>query len=307
MIDLHTHSNKSDGSYTPTELIDYAIEKGITALALTDHDTMEGVEEALGHADIINHRAGLDGEQAAILNGDKAMMGKGIEVIPGIEVTADYNGKDIHIVGLFVDKNVPGFDKQLKDFKDSRDLRNIKMCKLLNEHGIDISMEEMEAEYPNQVITRGQFSRQLLKKGYTKSLPEAFERYIGDHCDCYVPREKITARQALDFIHSGSGIAILAHPTLYHMSNDNIEKLVAFLKEQGVDGIEGKYTTYTSSEERMVKELAKKYELQISGGSDFHGAAKPKTDLGIGHGKLYIHESILENLKAYRAELYRII
>jgi len=281
MIDLHTHSNKSDGSLSPSELIDYAVKKGISAIALTDHDTMEGVDEAIRRAEELKAE-------------------KVIEVIPGIEVTADYYGKDIHIVGLYLDKNTPGFSEQLKAFKESRDSRNEKMCSRFREHGLEITMEEMNADFPNQVITRGQFSRMLLKKGYVKSLPEAFERYIGDHCECFVPREKITCKDAIDFIHAGGGTAILAHPTLYHMSNDNIDKLTAYLKDYGLDGIEAKYTTYTTSEERFVKGLAKKYELIISGGSDFHGAAKPKTDLGCGYGKLYLHESILEDIKKYR-------
>lgn len=274
MIDLHVHSNKSDGSYTPTELVDYAIEKGLSAFALTDHDTTAGVAEAVSYA-----------------------KDKPVEVIPGVELSTEYEGRDIHIVGLYVNQEAPGFSDYLKEFQATRETRNEKMCELLREHGIPITVEDLKNEFPGAVITRGLYAKYMYQKGYIKNMQVAFERYIGDHCSCFVPREKITPEQAVEFIKSAGGLAVLAHPTLYHMSRVRLDTLVERLKAAGLDGIEAKYTTYSSTDEREMKEIAKKFDLVISGGSDFHGTTKPKTDLGIGYGKLYLHDSILEDLK----------
>ncbi len=275
MVDLHVHSSKSDGSYTPLELVDYALEKGLTAFALTDHDTTAGIDEAISYA-----------------------KGKPLEVIPGVELSTEYEGRDIHIVGLYVNQNAPGFADYIKKFQDSRKLRNEKICEKLKEHGIDITLEELEHEFPGAIITRGLYAKYMLKKGYIKSMQEAFDRYIGDHGPCFVAREKITPEQAVGFIKSAGGLSILAHPPLYRMSRAKLEILVGRLKAAGLDGIEAKYTTYSSTEEREMKEIAAKFDLAISGGSDFHGTTKPKTDLGIGYGNLYIHESVLSHLKS---------
>ncbi|MBQ8592592.1 MAG: Cof-type HAD-IIB family hydrolase [Lachnospiraceae bacterium] len=274
IVDLHVHSNKSDGSLTPTELVHYALEKGLSAFALTDHDTTAGIEEALA-----------------------AVKGKPIEVIPGIEFSTEYEGKDIHILGLYINCNAPVFKAHIQSFVDSRILRNQKMCARLQEAGIDISYEKLLSEFPGAVITRAHYARFLLKYGYVKSLPEAFDRYVGDHCPYFVPREKVTPKQAVKLILEADGVPILAHPVLYHMSDARLDKLVASLKEAGLVGLEAVYATYNASEERQMRALASKYDLLISGGSDFHGAAKPKLDLATGYGKLVIPEDILLNIK----------
>ncbi|HOO28265.1 MAG TPA: PHP domain-containing protein, partial [Lachnospiraceae bacterium] len=201
---------------------------------------------------------------------------------------------------LYVNQESAGFSDYLKEFQSTRELRNKKMCARLREHGIDITPEELKKEFPGAVITRGLYAKYMLKNGYVKSMKEAFDRYIGDHAPCYVPREKITPEQAVGFIKSAGGLSILAHPTLYHMSRTRLETLVGRLKEAGLDGIEAKYTTYSISEEREMKEIAAKFGLAISGGSDFHGTTKPDTDLGVGYGRLYIDDSVLENLKKIR-------
>ncbi len=275
MVDLHVHSNRSDGSYTPRELVDYALEKGLSAFALTDHDTTAGINEAVSYAE-----------------------GKPLEVIPGVELSTEYEGRDIHIVGLYINQGMPGFAEYLKEFQNSRELRNEKMCERLRAYGIDITLEELKLEFPGAVITRGLYAKYMLKKGYIKSMTEAFDRYIGDHGPCFVAREKITPEQAVGFIKSAGGLSILAHPPLYRMSRTRLEILVERLKAAGLDGIEAKYTTYSSTEEREMKEIAAKFNLAISGGSDFHGTTKPKTDLGIGYGSLYIDESVLAHLKS---------
>ena len=269
IVDLHVHSTKSDGTLTPTELVNYAIRKGLSAFALTDHDTTEGIDEAIEAADKHNQ---------AIANG--TIHGLPLEVIPGIEFSTEYMGKDIHILGLYIDYHSPAFKEKIQEFVDSRILRNKKMCASLASAGIDITYEKLLKENPDAVITRSHYAKYLLNHGYTTSMKEAFERYIGD--------QKITPMQAVNLINEVGGLAFLAHPTLYHMSDRILEGLIKELKEAGIAGIEAVYSTYTQGEELQMRKLASKYDLLISGGSDFHGTVKPKLDLAVGYGKLFI-------------------
>lgn len=282
-VDLHVHSDKSDGSFSPAQLVDMAAAKGLCAFALTDHDTTAGVKEAVA-----------------------AGAARGIEVIPGIEFSTEYNGKDIHIVGLFIDEDAPAFQRHLQKFVDSRIERNRKMCERLRADGIDISYEKLLAAYPGSVITRGHYARYLLEHGYVKSLPEAFDRYLGDHTKYFVPREKITPSDAVRLIRKVKGIPILAHPTLYHMGRDALALLIRTLKDAGLVGIEAIYSTHSAGEERQIRQLAAKYGLLISGGSDFHGKSKPGLEMGTGYGRLFIPEDVLLTLKEKRKELFDV-
>lgn len=279
MIDLHVHSTCSDGTLSPTELVDYAIQKGLSAFALTDHDCVEGLDTILSYAKSLPNAP---------------------EIIPGIELSTDENGQEVHMVGLFIDHHNPEFNQYLQEFIASRTTRNKKMCHLLQEHGMNITYEELEAEFPGAVLTRAHYAKLLLKHGYVKSIKEAFERFLGDHCPCYVSREKITPVMAIDLIKKAGGLAILAHPILYHMSDARLDALVQKLKEAGLTGIEAIYSTYSPAEERQIRKLAAKYDLLLSGGSDFHGENKPGLDLGTGYGKLYVPEEVLLALKKAR-------
>jgi len=284
MIDLHVHSTASDGSYSPKELVDYAIEKGLTAFALTDHDSVAGLDEAISYA-----------EELRKIREDVP------EVIPGIEFSTEYMGKDIHIVGLYIDYKGDTFQKHLGDFVHSRDVRNEKMCELLRiGAGMDISYEKLQTAFPGSVITRAHYAKYMLEKGYVKSMKEAFERYIGDNCPYFLPREKITPSDAIRLILAVGGIPVLAHPVLYGMGKQHLDKLVGELKQAGLQALEAIYSTYTLSDERDMRALAAKYDLAISGGSDFHGSNKPDLDLGNGYGHLFIHQEILTHLQQLR-------
>lgn len=289
IVDLHVHSTKSDGTLTPTELVDYAREKKLKAFALTDHDTIDGLEEAMEYAERMRKQAVKDGTISS--------RNPVPEVIPGIEFSTEYQGKDIHIVGLYIDYKNPFFLNHLQGFLDSRTLRNQKMCARLQEAGIDITYEALLQEFPDSVITRAHYAKYMLQHGYIKSLKEAFDRYVGDNCPCYVPREKVTPAQAVELILAADGIPILAHPVLYRMSDARLDSLVAELKEAGLIGIEAIYSTYTAGEERRMRGLAQKYHLLISGGSDFHGSNKPGLDLGKGYGKLIVQGGVLSDIK----------
>lgn len=279
IVDLHVHSNRSDGSMTPSELVDLAVKKGLSAFALTDHDTVDGIPEALSRARYWS---------------DKGIQ---LEVIPGIEFSTEYMGKDIHIVGIDIDYEADFFKRYLTDFVNARIERNKKMCKNLQAVGIDISYEKLMEEYPGSVITRAHYARFLHDHGYTSSMKEAFERYVGDHTKYFVPREKVTPVQAVELVLKAGGIPILAHPVIYGLGKTALDTLVSELKAAGLIGIEAVYSTYTPSDERDIKALALKHDLAISGGSDFHGKAKPDIDLAVGRGKLFVHEGILKGLR----------
>ncbi len=274
MVDLHVHSDKSDGSHTPTALVSLALDAGLTAMALTDHDTMAGVEEAAA-----------------------AAKGSGLTVIPGIELSSHYDRKEIHIVGLYVNRNNDALQHYLTHFLESRLHRNEALCLRLQEAGYDITMEELKREFPDSVLTRAHFARLMHRKGYANSVAAAFERFLGDHCPYFIPREKLPAAEAVALIRNAGGIAVLAHPTLYHMGQETLFHMVSFLKDAGLNAIETKYTTYSFSEERQMKEIAQKLGLGKAGGSDFHGAAKPKVKLAKGYGNLYLDDSFLTELR----------
>lgn len=275
MIDLHVHSNKSDGTCSPSELVSYAAEKGLTAFALTDHDTTDGLDEAL----------------------QAAASAHSVTVIPGIEFSTVYENKDIHVLGLDIDYKTPVFLSALADFVASREQRNEKMCKKLQEYAqIDITYEKLLAAFPDAVITRAHYARYLFDHGYVKSMPEAFDRYIGDRAPCFIPREKVTPVAAVQLILSAGGVPVLAHPPLYRMSDERLDRLVRTLTENGLAGIEAIYSTYTAGEEVHMRSLASQYGLIITGGSDFHGSNKPAIDLGTGKGNLCVPDELLNGL-----------
>lgn len=278
-IDLHVHSSASDGTYSPENLVEYAIQKGLCAFALTDHDTIDGIDRA-----------------------KKAAEGRPVEVIPGIEFSTEYHGTDIHIVGIDIAYQDSEFTAALSRFRDSRSTRNRKVIAKMKEKGIDISWEKMQERFGDAVWTRAHFGRYLMEHGYVKEIAEAFQKYIGPGCCCYVPREKVTPQQATELICRTGGIPILAHPMAYNLKESELYRLIQELKDTGLMGIEALYSTYGQEEEAYVRMLARRYDLEISGGSDFHGHNKPGLDLGTGYGKLKVPYEVLEKLRNRRAE-----
>lgn len=275
-IDLHVHSTCSDGTFTPAELIEHALKRNLAAIALTDHDTADGIPEAAAAA-------------------EKA----GIELVPGIEFSTDYHGRDIHILGLSIHPEQEDFSRHLKAFRDSRDARNEEMALRLQKlEGIPICMDALRAAYGDAVLTRAHFGRWLFENGYVRSIKEAFERYIGDDCSCFVPRKRTDPGDAIRLILNAGGIPILAHPLLYHLTEPQLESLILELKEAGLQGIEAIYSSNTGMDESNMRRLARRMDLKISGGSDFHGKNKPLIELGSGKGNLRIPYSVLTELRA---------
>lgn len=276
-IDLHVHSTASDGTLTPSRLVTLAEEKKLKAFALTDHDTTAGLKEAL-----------LASENTSV------------EVIPGIELSTTWLGRDVHIVGLDIDFENYYFQETLSRFQDSREIRNKKILSLLQKEGLPISKEAMKEAFPDSIWTRAHFARFLLDHKLVSSMNEAFDRYLGDHAKCYVPREKVSPFQAISLIHEGGGIAVFAHPILCRLDKNRLESLTAELKQAGLDGIEAYYSTYRHADEQTIIQIAKRHGLALSGGSDFHGSNKPQIQLGTGKGNLKIPYQIWENLKQKR-------
>ena len=281
MVDLHVHSDRSDGTLTPKELVDYAIEKGLSAFALTDHDCIDGIDEAFDYAKTLRT---LGKENVP-------------EVIPGIELSTESDGVEVHVVGLYIDRHSGDFKRYLKEFVDERENRNRKMCDKFKDIGIDIDYDELRSSFPDAVITRAHFAIWLKDHGYVNQKKEAFERYIGNGKKCYVNRELITPEKAIELILSAGGVPIFAHPILCKLSDKNLDALTGRLKEHGLMGIEAQYSTYKPADERFIRSLADKYHLLLSGGSDFHGTNKDGIDLAVGYGNLYIHNEVLDTIK----------
>lgn len=280
-IDLHVHSICSDGTDSPSVLVDKAIKKGLSAFALTDHDTTKGIAEALAAC------------ESARLNGSD------IEVIPGVEISTNFDSTEIHIVGLFIDYNDSGFNSFLNNQLNSRDERNKQICKRFQNIGINITYEDMLKSYGDAVITRAHFADRLVAIGAVGDRNEAFDRYLGQGKPCFVPRAKVDPAEAVDQIHKAGGIAILAHPILYHLGKAQMNKLLDHICSAGLDGIEAIYSTYKMGDELSIRRIASERNLLISGGSDYHGKNKPHIQLGTGMGHLFVPYELLDKMRDY--------
>lgn len=274
-IDLHTHSTFSDGTFTPSQLVKYAEEKGLKAFALTDHDTTEGIKEAKS-------------------------IETNVEVISGVEISTRYDKKEIHIVGLYVNENDADLNKQLKYYREKRVTRNFEILEKLNSLGVDITIDDVKESCTGDVISRAHIAKALVSKGFVGSYTEAFDRYLGDNKCAYVPRETLNYEESMELITKAGGVPVLAHPLLYKMSDTNLENMMVKLRQKGLKAVEVYYSTHSNSDTQHVMAMANRVGLIYSGGSDFHGATKPKIDMGTGMGKLAVPYEILEKIRGER-------
>ena len=274
LIDLHVHSTASDGSLTPTEVVNRAAGLGLTAMALTDHDTVSGIDEAL-----------------------KAAKDLDMEVIPGIEVSCIYKEKEIHILGLYIDHTNPELLSFLKEASRKRYDRNMEMLAAFNKNGFEITVEDLHCGNPKTVITRAHFARALLKRGYVSSVDQAFRKYLNPDRPYYRSRELITPEEVLNALQTAGGFPVLAHPLQYKLGWAGTEELVSMLKEHGLCGLECFHSSNNQDESGKLRKLAKKYSLAPTGGSDFHGAAKPDIEIGSGRGGLRVSALYLDDIK----------
>lgn len=272
LIDLHAHTTASDGTYTPRELVNYAKEKGLSLIAITDHDTIDGVDEALDE-------------------GSKL----GIEVIPGIEIGAIFRG-EMHLLGYFKSDNYKNINLLLNRLKRAREDRNIKIINKLNELGFDISINEVKTFSRGKIISRTHMANLMVKKGYVKNMDMAFDKYLGEGKCCYFKKSKINPEEGIKEIINAGGIPVLAHPIYLHLDNQKLGELLQVLKAYGLVGIEIFYADHTNEYIGFLSRLAQKIGLLPTGGSDFHGANRTRSDLGVGKGNLSIDYSLYEGL-----------
>lgn len=282
MIDLHVHSNHSDGTLSPEELVALAIKSNVSAFALTDHDTVSGIANAKTAA-------------------QKASEAESpVTVIPGTEISAAYKKKDIHILGLFINEQDPVLQRALDEAVTARDLRNEKMAERFRSLGIPLTLDDLRYENPDTVITRAHFAKYLIEHNYVKTSQEAFQRYLGYDAPCFVPREYMPPERAISLILNAGGIPVLAHPLLYKLPPAELEALLKRLTEAGLTGLEVYYSSNTGFDEQICYSLANRFGLLMTGGTDFHGDNKPNLFLGTGrNNNLNIPEQLLEPLYRY--------
>lgn len=279
MIDLHVHSTHSDGTCSPEELVSLAQASGVSAFALTDHDTVSGVREAKNAAT------------------KSAVSGPEITVISGVEISAAYKKRDIHILGLFVDETNPVLLSALEEAVTARDLRNERMAERFRSLGIPLTLEDLRLVNPDTVITRAHFANYLIKHGHVKTSQEAFSRYLGYDGPCFVPREYMQPERAVSLILQAGGLPVLAHPLLYKLPPAELEALLKRLSDAGLKGLEVYYSSNTGFDEQICFGLANRFGLLMTGGTDFHGANKPNLYLGTGRNQnMNISEQLLEPL-----------
>ncbi len=280
LIDLHIHSTASDGSCSPSELVRTAKKQGLKALALTDHDTLSGLEEAEENAKEVQ-----------------------IEFIRGCELSAKFLDTDVHILGLYIPKDkglIRELSQELDIFIERRNARNKKIAEKLQEHGIDVTLNEVEREAGGNVIARPHFAAVLMQKGIVSSAKEAFDKYLGKGCIAYQPRESITPLHAVELLRNAKSVPVLAHPRLIKCSEAECRELIEELIPAGLKGIEAYHSAHSFEDEHKYLQLAQTYSLCVSGGSDFHGKSKPDIKIGTGKGSLRVPACILQGIKNAR-------
>ncbi len=276
-VDLHVHTTASDGTYTPGETVALAREIGLAAVAITDHDTGAGVEPALA-----------------------AGRALGVEVIPGIELSAGYGSGGVHILGLFIDPDAAALRQALGWIVAERERRNREIVAAMAADGIPIRLERLRAAAGDgAVLGRPHIARWLAENGYVSAVSEAFDRYLGRGRPYYRPRRRIPLGDAVRCIRDAGGVAVIAHPYEYGFEGPAWEAFIRAAADAGCRGMECVYSGYTPDQIRALLDAAARYGLAVSGGSDFHGAVKPHIRLGWGvAGEVSVPASVLAGLRA---------
>ncbi len=280
-IDMHTHSTASDGSMSPIELVREAKKQGLSAIALTDHDTVEGVAEALEEGDRL-----------------------GVEVVPGIEISVNYK-PEMHILGYFPDRNkYTAIKKELNIVIEGRNSRNQKIINKLNELNVDITIEDVQAAAVGDIVGRPHIAKVLVAKGYARDIDDAFEKYLSKNGKAYFKRFELTPEVGIQAIRKAGGIPVLAHPIFLQKTYHELDEILLELKSYGLMGIEAIYSENSEQDTGNFLRLAIKHDLLVTGGSDFHGSLKSGLQMGSGRGTLRIEYELLEKLRArYTGEI----
>ena len=274
MCDLHTHSTASDGSLTPTELVRAAEKAGLDAIALCDHNTVSGLREFLNAAE-----------------------GSSVEAIPGCEFSSDYMGIDLHIIGLFIPEDqYDHIHAMLAQTQADKEQSNLDLVSKLAKDGYVIDYAAMRTKAGNGFINRANIAQELVKEGYVPSVRDAFSQLLSVKGKYYTPPKRLDSFEVIDFIKSIGAVAVLAHPFLNLKEEGQLRAFLDEAVKHGLDAMETIYTAYSEETTALAKKIAAEYSLKESGGSDFHGSAKPATALGTGKGNLKIPTEILHKL-----------
>jgi len=278
-IDLHTHTTASDGTLDPADLVRKAASDGLKAVAITDHDTVGGLSQAL--------RAGKE---------------TGVEVIPGCELSIDFKSGQMHILGLFLPDPPQGLQATLDDLQDRRNNRNDRILGMLRDAGVDVTLKEIQELAGEASIGRPHIARVLVQKGVVESIDQAFKQYIGPGGAAYVPKDKLDPETAIRILKQEGATVILAHPYSLEIDTEELRELLSRLKEQGLEGVEAYYSEHTPEQTRTYLQLCSELDLLVSGGSDFHGSVKEDVGLGTGKGNLDLSYDLVRRMRQARGE-----
>lgn len=273
MIDLHTHSTASDGSCTPERLVELARELGLTALALTDHDTLAGVERARRSAE-----------------------GTGLLLIAGVEIEIEIQTGEFHLLGLALGAHREGLEAGLSRVQSGRRGRNGRMVEKFQRAGISLTMEELSEVAGEDIVSRAHFARLLVRKKVVSSIDAAFKRYIGKGMEFYEPRECLGLREATSLIKAAGGVAVIAHPISLRLRGPALRAYLVACMDQGVSGLEAWHPNQPLKECRRFERLGRSLGMIITGGSDFHGEHISQRKLGRTSGGREIPDALLEAL-----------
>lgn len=272
-IDLHAHSTASDGTASPRELAELAVRQGLSALALTDHDTVLGYPEL-----------------------KKAGEKLGLETVPGIEISTKFH-RAVHILGYYIDPHSPHLEPVLNWVVEDRDKRNREMCRLMAADGLPVDYEDMKKRF-GPVIGRPHFADLLVELGLAENVRDAFDRYVEKGQRYYVGRTILPIERAIEIIRLSGGVPVLAHPFQYKLDDAGLRELIEHCMAQGLRGMECRYSGYGPEQSAYLEKLAEEYGLVKTGGSDFHGSNKPQISLGSGtENDLHVPCEWLERLK----------
>jgi len=271
MIDLHTHSNESDGEFSPTALLELSKSTGITALALTDHDTLAGLVEA-----------------------ERAAKRLGIRFIPGVEIEVEFEPGNFHILGLGIKQYSGGpLGSFLEKVREWRNIRNKRMVQLMNADGLDVTLDELNRLAGGEVLGRMHFAIWLIAQKMAKNVPDCFKKWLGPGCPYNVKELRPKLEKTTEVIRQAGGKSIIAHPLSLWLSWSSLERYIPLWKEAGINGIEALHSGASKEAAAKLTALAKKNDMIITGGSDFHGSSRPDRCLGYGTAGVSLSEELL--------------
>lgn len=278
MIDLHCHSTSSDGTDDPVVLARLAVEAGLSAFALTDHDILEGIQSAREAANEV-----------------------GVRLVVGCELSCEVAQGTMHLLVYFLDDraNDP-LQERLVALREGRAQRNDRIVERLIDLGLDITLDEVLAEAGSGSVGRPHFASVLCRKGHATSIKDAFDRWLAKGRPGYVERERLEPRDAIDLAHASGAVCVLAHPNSLELTGDALDAFISELSRYGLDGIEAEYARYSRKERDVLHDLAARHDLCVTGGSDYHGTYKPGLSLGTGYGDLAVPDEYLDLLEARR-------